>query len=310
MKKSMLLVVIGLSLTACSTDTTAQAVQSVAITGDSTIVLGETKPLTATLKDSNGNVLTGRTITWSSSDPNLVSVDSNGHIIANHFSRADGKSQVTITATSEGKSASFNVMPYGFDIACGTFVSSANPGKVREAIAVRFRNAAGAGVTANSSYTLTGPAGFNDGKPYSGGVFASASGGLKWDEADPITGTYTATFVDNGTTYTNTCTIDTTKVMGFVVNPQFSLNGKALTISGTADTRANLVYGGIENANSRLTAAPVVPNPAFSTTGNLNATPTKGTYSGFIWSSTDLSPVLPEEIMISQTDVGGSIVIP
>src|SRR5207245_8778689 len=58
---------------------------------------GQTVQLTATLKDANGNILTGRVVTWSSSNNTAASVNSNGLVAANAAGSA------TITATSEGK---------------------------------------------------------------------------------------------------------------------------------------------------------------------------------------------------------------
>ncbi|HYL54097.1 MAG TPA: Ig-like domain-containing protein, partial [Gemmatimonadales bacterium] len=58
---------------------------------------GQTVQLTATLKDANGNVLTGRVVTWSSSSNTAASVNATGLVTANAAGSA------TITATSEGK---------------------------------------------------------------------------------------------------------------------------------------------------------------------------------------------------------------
>jgi uncharacterized protein YjdB/PKD repeat protein len=58
-----------------------------------------TVQLTATPKDANGNALTGRTVTWATSDAALATVDANGLVTG----KAVG-GPVTITATSEGKS--------------------------------------------------------------------------------------------------------------------------------------------------------------------------------------------------------------
>ena len=60
--------------------------------------VGGTAQLTATLKDSVGNVLTGRTVTWASSNTTVATVSSSGLVTA----KAAGGA--TITATSEGKS--------------------------------------------------------------------------------------------------------------------------------------------------------------------------------------------------------------
>jgi trimeric autotransporter adhesin len=56
--------------------------------------------LTPTLKDASGNVLTGRTITWQSSDSTIARVSSAGVVTTLKLGAA------VITATSEGKSAS------------------------------------------------------------------------------------------------------------------------------------------------------------------------------------------------------------
>jgi uncharacterized protein YjdB len=63
------------------------------------LVAGQTVQLAATLRDAAGNVLTGRTISWSSATPGVALVSSSGVVTA---MAAGGP--VTITATSEGRS--------------------------------------------------------------------------------------------------------------------------------------------------------------------------------------------------------------
>ena len=67
-----------------------------------TILAGETTPFTATTKDALGNVLTGRVLLWSSSNPNVATVSSTG------VATGTGVGTATITATAplEGKSGS------------------------------------------------------------------------------------------------------------------------------------------------------------------------------------------------------------
>lgn len=62
-----------------------------------TIQVGGTLQLTATPKDQNGNALSGRTITWSSSNTSIATVTSSGLV------RGVAAGTVTIRATSEGK---------------------------------------------------------------------------------------------------------------------------------------------------------------------------------------------------------------
>ena len=66
--------------------------------GSSSVGVGGTQQFTATLKDASGNVLTGRTVTWTSSAVSVATITGNGLVSA----LVAGTS--TITATSEGKS--------------------------------------------------------------------------------------------------------------------------------------------------------------------------------------------------------------
>jgi uncharacterized protein YjdB len=56
-----------------------------------------TGTLTATVKDLLGNVLTGRVVTWASSNTQVATVDQSGLVTAQN------KGDATISATSEGK---------------------------------------------------------------------------------------------------------------------------------------------------------------------------------------------------------------
>jgi hypothetical protein len=74
-------------------------VATVAVTPAITSVLkSATQQLTATLKDASGNVLTGRTVAWSSSNIGVASVSASGLVTG------VAAGVVTVTATSEGKS--------------------------------------------------------------------------------------------------------------------------------------------------------------------------------------------------------------
>src|SRR5207245_10297640 len=68
-----------------------------------TCVVGGTVQLQATLTDSGGNVLTGRTITWSSDNGSVATVSGAGLVTA------AGTGSANITATSEGQSASASI---------------------------------------------------------------------------------------------------------------------------------------------------------------------------------------------------------
>ena len=60
-------------------------------------LIGATVQLSATLRDANNNVLTGRVVTWASANPSIASVNSTGLV------SAIAAGSTTITATSETK---------------------------------------------------------------------------------------------------------------------------------------------------------------------------------------------------------------
>ena len=74
-------------------------IASVAVTpATPTVLLGQTVQLTATPKDANGNVLSGRVVTWASDNTTVATVSSTGLV------SGVAQGQATITATSETKS--------------------------------------------------------------------------------------------------------------------------------------------------------------------------------------------------------------
>jgi hypothetical protein len=86
-----------------------QPVATVAVTpATATLAVGGTQQLAATPKDAAGTELTGRTVTWTSSDSAVATVSSAGLITAAAYIGAETRT-ATITATSEGKSASVAV---------------------------------------------------------------------------------------------------------------------------------------------------------------------------------------------------------
>src|SRR5256884_5809203 len=97
-------------LRACGKASTAPApppaVASVAVApSTSSLTVGDTLRLVATVKDASGNVLTDRVVTWASSDPAVATVSGTGLVTA---LRAAAQ-QVTITATSETMSGSAGI---------------------------------------------------------------------------------------------------------------------------------------------------------------------------------------------------------
>ncbi|MEW5914835.1 MAG: Ig-like domain-containing protein [Gemmatimonadota bacterium] len=68
-----------------------------------TVPVNQTMQLTASLVDAAGNVLTGRPITWTSSDQRIATVSSGGLV------RGRAKGTATITTTSEGQTATATI---------------------------------------------------------------------------------------------------------------------------------------------------------------------------------------------------------
>ena len=100
------------TISATSEGSSGNAVVTVAATPVATVSLlpttatlqrGKTVTLVPTLKDASGATLSGRTVTWSSSDSSVATVSSSGVVTAVAIGSA------TITATSEGKSAGAKV---------------------------------------------------------------------------------------------------------------------------------------------------------------------------------------------------------
>jgi uncharacterized protein YjdB len=68
-----------------------------------TVQAGKTLQLNVSLQDAGGNVLTGRLVSWTSSNPNTATVTSTGLV------RGVKKGTVTITTTSEGKTGTATI---------------------------------------------------------------------------------------------------------------------------------------------------------------------------------------------------------
>jgi uncharacterized protein YjdB len=103
-----LLAVLTVFISACTGDkaTAPDVVGSISISNaTNSLQYGQTVQLTASVRSSSGNSLTGRTVTWSSSNDAVATVSSSGLVTAGAV-RGGTAETVTITATSEGKSAS------------------------------------------------------------------------------------------------------------------------------------------------------------------------------------------------------------
>ncbi|HEY8831435.1 MAG TPA: Ig-like domain-containing protein, partial [Gemmatimonadaceae bacterium] len=127
---------------------TVQPVATVVVSlGSPTMAVGATTQATATLKDANGVILTGRTVTWASDNPGIATVTSNG--VATAVVTGVGPGSTSITATSEGRTGLATVTVFANPVASVT-VSFISPtigvGKTTQAL-VTLRDANGTVLT-------------------------------------------------------------------------------------------------------------------------------------------------------------------
>jgi uncharacterized protein YjdB len=138
----------GKSGTASVTVTLAPVATVTVAPSPASVGVGQTVQLTATMRDANNNVLTGRTVTWGSSNTGIATVSSSGVVTGVAVGSA------TITATSETKSgtASVNVTAASADpvlVGAGDIASCDSNGD--EATALLLDNIAGNVFTAGDN---------------------------------------------------------------------------------------------------------------------------------------------------------------
>jgi len=79
-------------------------ISSITVTfGSAALIVGQSTQATAVLKDANGNVLSGRTISWASNHPEIATVSASGTVTGVFTGVA------SIAATSEGKSGAAQI---------------------------------------------------------------------------------------------------------------------------------------------------------------------------------------------------------
>src|SRR5206468_320260 len=113
----------GKSGTAAVTVTLTPVASVVVTPATATILVNGTVQLTATLKDANGNPLTGRSVTWQTGDAAVADVNAGGMVTGKTVG-----GPVTITATSEGKSGTAAVTVTA--AAAAAAVESATPATI------------------------------------------------------------------------------------------------------------------------------------------------------------------------------------
>ncbi len=131
-----------------------------------TVIIRATRQLTAVLRDSAGTVLTGRSVTWSVSDPVLASVSSTGLVTAT----APGVVKVAITSEQKSDTATLTLAPI---LTVGPRLPSLFAGDTVHLVA-SLRDALGGGVAGSVLWTSRRPAKAT----VSGGVVTALDSGL------------------------------------------------------------------------------------------------------------------------------------
>jgi trimeric autotransporter adhesin len=206
-------------------------VASVAVQPKSIVVLvGETASLSSLLRDADGNSLSQRIVTWTSSAPGVATVSTNGVIVGQSLGTT------TITATSEGKSgtATVTVAPHNTPDRVTVSPTSASlyPGDEVQLQGSVLDNASrvisGATIQWHSSNT---------------GI-ARVSGSGNVTAVAPGSATITAT--SNGKSASATITVRTSPVTSIVISPS-SLSieeGRSAQLTATLrDSRGVIVTG-------------------------------------------------------------------
>jgi Bacterial Ig-like domain (group 2) len=248
MKRVVYLVTLTAFLAACSTpgpsnpdNTVSNTVVSLVVTGPANSKVLIDSPITfqATAKNADGNAVSGKQVSWSSSNPEIATVDAKGVVTARRIG------PVNISATADGKIGTSNITSYGLEISGGTSVTAAGvragqPEALGFAFTWRIEDINGQKIETADQGKITGPAGFFNDSAVS---FSANSSGLSYPDVPPIAGTYSAEIKINGINYTNKTQIDPTKKLGFASNIQ---------VSSISTTSAQVSWSSVTDAKSYL----------------------------------------------------------
>ena len=153
----------ALLLVACTGDkaTAPELVGSVAITSSSTTLqYGQSVQLVATVAGTSGTALTGRTVTWTSSNDNVATVSPSGLVTAGAVRGGTAETAI-ITAAAEGRSANVSLSVAPIPVATitpSTGQLSLYVGQVLQ-LGVALKDATGGTLTGRSvTWSSTAPA--------------------------------------------------------------------------------------------------------------------------------------------------------
>jgi streptogramin lyase len=148
--------------------------------------IGQTRQYTFSLQEADGTVVSEPKPIWSSTQPNVASVNGNGLVTAN------GLGQTQIRATLDGQTVSSTLSTFGMQVAGGTYSVSGQTQK-GTAFAFRYVTENGQASTAPFNISIAGPAGWNNNQTLETTYPANSFGYSLTSNAQPISGTYTLT---------------------------------------------------------------------------------------------------------------------
>ena len=181
--------------------------------------VGGTVQLTAVTKDSAGNILTGRAITWGSNAPGVATVSASGLVTGVSGGNA------TITATSEGKSGTAAVTITAVPVASVTV--SPNPAAIRVGGTVQLT-----AVTKDSAGNILTGRAITWSSNATGVATVSATGRVTGVAA----GSATITAISEGKSGTAAITVTLAPVATVTVSP----NPASVVVAGTVQLTATL----------------------------------------------------------------------
>ena len=190
---------------------------------------GQTLQLTATPKDANGSALSGRTVTWTTSNVGVATVSSTGLV------SGVAAGSATITAVSEGQSGSTTIAVTAPASAPGTVGDLAVAATTDSSVTLRFTEVDG-GTGGPASYDIR----YAAGSTLSWG--ANTTTVNKGTCAAPVAGTAVGA--------SRTCT-----VLGLASSTTYSF--ELVAFRGTLG--ANAVFGALSNSTTATTSASTAP---------------------------------------------------
>lgn len=232
MKRIAVLLTLTAALSACNQpDITAPAAPvNISVTGPTVIATNSYPPLTVTVKNADGTT-SNAPVTFTSSDPTTIEVDTQGRMKALRLSMAP----VTVTATAEGQSATLTVTTYGLEIATGT--DRAADGTFTDYLYYRYR--AKTPIDGSANLTITTPTRKLDLTDEVVGGFMD--GAVNEPLSPDTTRKYTVMASVNGDLTYDTATSQPGARFDRPSDVRASVTGRTLTVSGTLPADTNSV---------------------------------------------------------------------